>query len=494
MPSEPSLLPRLALLHPAFWVSLLTLLLNDHVLKHAGLLPSVVTGKLSDFAGLFVAPVLLAALLDVRTHRAWLYCHAAVGTVFVLVNLVPGAASSLGQALSAVGIPSRLWCDPSDLVALPALWASHRVFGATAERGSELHGLWRETVVRGGLALGLLGCVATSRMPPPSIPGDADHAYVALPGEAEIAVIEASTGRELRRFEHTLYAFPQPVVIDGVLVGFGEVAGQDRLMGIDVATGVLRYALVVRGSSSSLPLLSAGPLVLAVRPSETSAGVHELAAYEARSGELRWSRPVADLADLRMHLGDGVLLVAREGAVERIDPSSGARRWELELDDEVVAMASLAGRAFVQLDDDTLLALDAETGRLLTKRSLDARTVKPWTRPEGSLTASDSALFVLADGGGAYVLDAELRQLTSVPGVLGLSARGPHVLASFADSGIARLEPSTGAVLWKVESGVASDGPSLQGDLVLSGGDDEVVALDLATGKPRWRWAYPHAR
>src|SRR5262245_51718840 len=39
----------------------LLLLVNDHVFKHWRVLPSCVVGKLSDFAGLFVCPLLLAA-------------------------------------------------------------------------------------------------------------------------------------------------------------------------------------------------------------------------------------------------------------------------------------------------------------------------------------------------------------------------------------------------------------------------------------------------
>jgi hypothetical protein len=61
---RPSFLdPRAGLAHPAWWLALALLALNDHVLKGAGLLPAWLTGKLSDVAGLVVAPVLLAALL-----------------------------------------------------------------------------------------------------------------------------------------------------------------------------------------------------------------------------------------------------------------------------------------------------------------------------------------------------------------------------------------------------------------------------------------------
>ena len=50
------------LCHPLPIAAVLVLTLNDHVLKGSGLLPGWLTGKLSDFAGLFFFPLLLAAL------------------------------------------------------------------------------------------------------------------------------------------------------------------------------------------------------------------------------------------------------------------------------------------------------------------------------------------------------------------------------------------------------------------------------------------------
>jgi hypothetical protein len=70
--------PRNPLESPFWWLALVTLLLNDHVLKTAGVLPGVLTGKLSDFAGLVVAPVLLVALLRATSLRARLAGFGAV--------------------------------------------------------------------------------------------------------------------------------------------------------------------------------------------------------------------------------------------------------------------------------------------------------------------------------------------------------------------------------------------------------------------------------
>jgi hypothetical protein len=55
-----------ALLSAPVLASVAVMLLNDHVLKHARLLPPLITGKLSDFAFLFFAPIVLAFVLRAR--------------------------------------------------------------------------------------------------------------------------------------------------------------------------------------------------------------------------------------------------------------------------------------------------------------------------------------------------------------------------------------------------------------------------------------------
>ena len=111
--------PRLArLLHPAFLASVALLLVNDHVLKSTA--PGVVTGKLSDVAGLVVLPVLLCVLGGVSTRRAAWAVHGLVGAVFALMQFVPAGdwLSTLGRL---VGTRLRHTADPTDLLTLAVL-------------------------------------------------------------------------------------------------------------------------------------------------------------------------------------------------------------------------------------------------------------------------------------------------------------------------------------------------------------------------------------
>jgi xanthosine utilization system XapX-like protein len=105
---------------PASVLALVVLALNDHVLKEAW--PGVVTGKLSDVAGLVVAPLLLAVLLAViglRRPAPWAVALTGVG--FVLTKTSTAGAEVTSAVWSLTGVPTMIRSDPTDLWALPAL-------------------------------------------------------------------------------------------------------------------------------------------------------------------------------------------------------------------------------------------------------------------------------------------------------------------------------------------------------------------------------------
>lgn len=139
--AAPILSPRRALLHPAWLAAVAVLALNDHVFKGASLLPAVVTGKLSDFAGLFAAPALLAALLGVSSTRALACCHLATGAVFTAIKVSGPASELFTSALALAHLPWRNVVDPTDLVALVALLASFVVLGPRMATGPRAGGL-----------------------------------------------------------------------------------------------------------------------------------------------------------------------------------------------------------------------------------------------------------------------------------------------------------------------------------------------------------------
>jgi hypothetical protein len=113
--------------HPATWLSISMLIINDHILK--GLYPSWITGKLSDFAGLFFFPFLVAASLSfllqkfkIPSRRVGEISFGFVGIWFVLLKTFP-LVNSLTTSLTSLllGISTTFVLDPSDLIALFAM-------------------------------------------------------------------------------------------------------------------------------------------------------------------------------------------------------------------------------------------------------------------------------------------------------------------------------------------------------------------------------------
>jgi hypothetical protein len=139
--------PGDALIHPVPLLSLATLIVNDHWAKHAH--PSVLTGKLSDVAGLIFFPLLLQALIEIVSsaigrfsgHSRRLLAISIFGTaiLFSLAKTCPMANEAVRMVDASLRYPLRfvlasihhaprpalgrpsLVLDPTDLLALPAL-------------------------------------------------------------------------------------------------------------------------------------------------------------------------------------------------------------------------------------------------------------------------------------------------------------------------------------------------------------------------------------
>jgi hypothetical protein len=153
--------------HPATFISIVLLLLNDHVFKL--LYPSWATGKLSDFAGLFFFPFVMAAALGLGTVRphysvrrtGWV-AFGLTGILFALIKTTPWGNGFTQDVVSMLlGFRVQIILDPTDLIALLALLPAWRLW----DRVEASH---PRPVAWGALALAALATVATS--PPIPIP------------------------------------------------------------------------------------------------------------------------------------------------------------------------------------------------------------------------------------------------------------------------------------------------------------------------------------
>src|SRR4051794_34144470 len=129
-------MPGDLLLRPIPIFAAVLLILNDHVFKRR--FGNVVTGKLSDLAGLVFVPLLCLALVEIfraairadwRASAGTLaICVLGVAIVFISAKASPVIARRYGDVLGAARYPVRrtidrvrITHDISDLIALPAL-------------------------------------------------------------------------------------------------------------------------------------------------------------------------------------------------------------------------------------------------------------------------------------------------------------------------------------------------------------------------------------
>jgi len=156
--------------HPAWWVALALLLINDNLFKGRGVVPAWLAGKLSDFAFLIVAPVLFATMIPRRVPGRRTFAVASVVAVYVAADLSRTVSDAVVAAAARVGLHWRLWPDPTDLLALAVLpitvWLLSRQPRPAADTASARRA--RVQRERAGIVLGAIACLATSA--PPTYP------------------------------------------------------------------------------------------------------------------------------------------------------------------------------------------------------------------------------------------------------------------------------------------------------------------------------------
>jgi hypothetical protein len=116
------------LLNPITLVFLFTLALNDHYLKWK--FPGFLTGKLSDFTGVFLFPVFLCASYHLFTGRRFsrntFYLSALVtAALMVTIKLIPSGNALYLTVLKSFGVTAYAVLDPTDLVSLVMLIPSY---------------------------------------------------------------------------------------------------------------------------------------------------------------------------------------------------------------------------------------------------------------------------------------------------------------------------------------------------------------------------------
>jgi len=117
-----------AIITPLFILSVILMVLNDHIFKGSGILPTFLTGKLSDIGFLFFSPILIAFLCRIKTKRGMLLSYSVLGLAFTGINVSPWISDQVVNIVGLVGIDWMLWPDITDLSTLSVLPFSYIYF------------------------------------------------------------------------------------------------------------------------------------------------------------------------------------------------------------------------------------------------------------------------------------------------------------------------------------------------------------------------------
>lgn len=137
--------------HPVFIISLLLLIINDWYFKAA--FHNEITGKLSDFAGLFAFPFLFSVLFPKYKTSI----HICTGLLFIFWN--SEFSQFIINHLNEIGLPIARTVDMTDNVALLALIVSYQCLNYQIDY--QLNPFLRQTLI----IVSFLAFAATS-MPP----------------------------------------------------------------------------------------------------------------------------------------------------------------------------------------------------------------------------------------------------------------------------------------------------------------------------------------
>jgi BNR/Asp-box repeat. len=288
-----------ALIHPASLVAIAVLLLNDHFLKYAA--PSWLTGKLSDFAGLFIAPyvclaVVLALLSFTRPRlsatQIAFATYFAIGVLFTTLKVSTEATDFFVSVLAALtGQRISLVVDPSDLIALIALPASYLLLGREGRRAH--HTARRRPLFRAlVLCAATVAMAATSGPPPPSV---TSIAVDRVDGNLLYAVVEDTQDKD------GLY-----VSSDGG-GGWVRVSTTTGQVIADPVQNRTAYILDAPSSQSGLLRLRVGARPVEIGPGTGGVGTYLTDATSLSVGQ--WPSPVL------YFVFHGVLWVSEDGAV-----------------------------------------------------------------------------------------------------------------------------------------------------------------------------------
>ena len=234
---------------------------------------------------------------------------------------------------------------------------------------------------------------------------------------------------------------------------------------------------------------AARPLWAQVLPELDLALLMEKERLEGRrvsTGAVLWQQTAQDLPDELAADGSGIILATGPSLIS-LDPATGAARWRQRPGGPITVLAIGADVVFVSTRGP-LFALDRQTGRQRW-RATCAWEPELSVYPEAGLLLVDDPetetihALELERGTTAWEFSAEGQPVVAGPqfgGLIGISAHGAGVVA---------VDVATGEPRWRLQTGAAFESAGVViGDMFVAT-DGKVRAVDARTGEPRWTCA-----
>jgi outer membrane protein assembly factor BamB len=444
-----------------------------------------------------VAPVLLAGVFGVRRALGRAACVALVAATFSLAKLWSPAARALEQTMAALGLPLRLWCDPSDLLALPALalawWLLTRAAPPAAAAAR------RRTLETAGAMVGAIACMATSPLPPPAphVSGGRVVAQV-WPGYP-YQILESASGRLLAVIDG-----------DGWATACDEEAGlffavrnrQVVGLAIDGGARVLDYEAGT-GSFHPLLLLDQDHVYLVSRSGTAQERLVALARRpDAGSKAVSWSASLPSAESWREPsempiLAAGVVVVPAESALLAFAAASGRRLWRYQASTPLRWLTTSGPQIFAVDESGTIHAIDNASGKSrwrLATGSAEAFEEGDWRGGPRLAARAGSVLFV--QKGRLVAVDASSRaRRWTGPAVSEVSFGDTTAFVAFpegeVEDQVGLIDLRDGRVRWRRElDELLLTAPRVaegEGIVLVRPHAEVLYAFELGSGALRWK-------
>lgn len=209
-----------------------------------------------------------------------------------------------------------------------------------------------------------------------------------------------------------------------------------------------------------------------------------------------------------------VFLASRDGVVKALDPETGEKLWDIDLEQKTSARLSggivaAYEQLFIGSENGEVIALSADTGELLWRAPTSGEVIaKPATEGNLVIAYTNRGILVGLDqktGEQRWLISTEVPNLTfrgdSAPataagGVFWGTASG-RLAAAIVDSGQLIWQQQIGVPKGSTEIGRLVDvdsSPIILGTTLYSVGiNGQLIAIDLRSGSPIWKRNYSSA-